>query len=48
MSSAAETGFISIFIQFVTVSMLTVRSVIFNICDIAVMRIKFISCDKDE
>ena len=37
ISPAAEIGFISIFILLVILYMLIVRSVIFDVCDIAVM-----------
>ena len=48
MSSAAETGFNSIFIPIVDLRMLTVRSVIFDICEISVLLFTFIPCDTDE
>ena len=43
-----ETEFISVLILLVILCMLTLRSVIFDICDIAAMHFKFISCDTDE
>ena len=48
MSSAAEIGFISIFITVVITCMLTVRPVVFYIREIAIMRFKLIPCDTDE
>ena len=48
MFPAGETGFISIFVPLVILSMLTVSAVIFDICEIAVMRVKFIPCDMVE
>ena len=48
MSPVHEIQFISIFISFVILCMLTVKSVIFGVCNIAAMNFKFITCDKDE
>ena len=50
MYPAAETEFFGIFSILVTVYMhvLTVRPVIFHICEIAAMHFKFISCDMQE
>ena len=48
MSAAGETGFISIFIILVILCVRTVRSVLFVICEIAVMHFKLISCDMNE
>ena len=45
MSPAAEIGFISIFILLVIVCIVTVRPVIFDVCEIAAMHFKFISRD---
>ena len=49
MSSAAETGFMSIFVILVVLRIFTVRPVIFDICEIAATHFKkFISCDTHE
>ena len=47
MSSVAVTGFM-IFILLLLLCMLTIRPVLFDICEIAALHFKFILCDTYE